>query len=103
MELEQTYVVEIFTAQEGKVEEVKQMLLHAAELCGQVPGVHRAWVVQDQRDPSEMAFLLIGDAQRFAGILQEIVETEWHKEMALQAPKLHIEERKRTVTGLALP
>lgn len=102
MEPEQTYLVEILTAQEGKADEAKQLLLRAAQLCGRVPGINRSWIVQDQQNSCEIALVLIGDAGRFPGAVREMAEAEWHKAMALQGRELTIPERKRVVWGPAL-
>jgi hypothetical protein len=99
MEVEQTCLVEIVTAQEGKAEEVKQQLLRAAGLCCQVAGMHRSWVVQDQQDPREIGLVLIGDAERFQDALREIVATAWHEALVVEARETAIPERKRQALG----
>jgi hypothetical protein len=54
-------------------------------------------VVQDRRNPCEIAQASIADAARLKQVLRENRESAWHKEMEIQAPGLRIAERSRVM------
>jgi hypothetical protein len=99
MEAGEMTVIELLTVQEGRVDEAKEMMARSVALFSQIPGVHRAWAIQDQRRPGEFAFVSLLDAARASEIERESDEAEWHKAMLPRWGEILIRERFRRIIG----
>ncbi len=95
-------VIEILTVNEAYVEEAREMITRSVALISPIPGVHRAWAIQDPQRPNEFAFVSLLDAERAAEIVREVGEAEWHKAMAPRWGEILVMERLRRIMGPAL-